>query len=100
MSLRVEIESGDTQTRRYEDQKGVEQTYEVQICYLHIPGKKYPVEFPRRVPAKGKPLAPGAYVLDFEGAWLNYGFQRIELTLANLKPLHQQQPQQRPGSQG
>lgn len=89
--LKVEVDTAEPQERKFETKDGEEGTYRVQTCFLHLPGKKYPVEFPRRIPKNGKPLAPGWYVLDFEGAWLNYSFQRIELTLANLKPMPAQQ---------
>lgn len=85
--LLVEVVEPTVEKRRYDRPDGTEASYNVQVVYLHIPGKRYAKEFPRRIPADGAPAAPGWYEQDYSQLWTNFTFNRCEFSLANLIPV-------------
>jgi hypothetical protein len=87
MQFQIEVPTNETQERSYTSADGKDHKYLVQQVYLHIPGKKYPAEFPRRVPNGQKPLTAGMYVPDYSDMWLNYAFNRVEMPLGKLVAL-------------
>lgn len=89
--LLIEVPAAPVEKRKYEKSPGEEVEYSVQVCYLHIPGKKYAKEFPRRVAKDTAPVPAGWYEQDYGQLWTNFGFNRCEFNLGSLIAVPQNQ---------
>jgi len=87
----IEVTDATVEKRRYEKADGSEASYNVQTVYLHVPGKRYAKEFPRRVAKDTAPVPVGWYEQDYGQLWTNYGFNRCEFTLGSLIPVPENQ---------
>lgn len=60
--IKIEV-TEEVRRIKYRAKNGTEQSFEVQVCYAHLAGNKYPVKTEVGVPRDGAPYVPGVYVL-------------------------------------